>query len=253
MADGEIAKLLSDLLNKPITILVKSPLGVRLENEVITALQTVVDPNGAPVAVGGTGAGAPITVVLMRGKTLSGAEEPIRLEDNRDLRIQLLLDDGTPAPVRWQVASANGEAKVALCGTDEAGNVDIQRTDPNRVPWQREYKGIVQVDPVNIPAADWLLWNPGATATELYEVYFLVVNNDAGGAPVTVSVGVDLAAGGALAAPEYWMFNEVIPYPGNSSWRGPFQMAGDDDIRGVASAALDAAIHFFIRRIDLGA
>lgn len=112
-----------------------------------------------------------------------------------------------------------------------------------------DYHIAVLVDPVEVPAAEAVLWNPGAVATEIYEVYFLVVNNDAGAAAVTVSIGVDIAAGGALAAPEYWMFNEVIPYPGNSGWRGPFVIGGDDDVRGVASVANDASIHFRVRRL----
>lgn len=146
-----------------------------------------------------------------------------------------------------------GQLGVSPYGADEAGNADVWRTDPNRIPWSRLYPGYVQVDPVEIPAAEGVLWNPGVVAAQLYEVSFLVVNNDAGAAAVTVSVGVDLAGAGALAAPEYWMYNEIVPYPGTSGWRGPFLIAGDDDVRGVASAANDASIHWRIRRVDVGA
>jgi hypothetical protein len=97
------------------------------------------------------------------------------------------------------------------------------------------------------------LWAPGGTSAEEYEVEFFVINNDAASAAVTVSVGLDLAAGGGLAAPEYWVFNEVVPYPGNLGWRGPFIMRGDDAVRGVASVANDASIHFRIKRVDTGA
>jgi hypothetical protein len=147
----------------------------------------------------------------------------------------------------------SGEPTISLHGQDEAANVDALRTDPNRILWKRDYPGYVQVDPVEIPVAEGILWNPGATAAQLFEVSFLVINNDAGAAAVTVSVGVDIAAGGALASPEWWMFNEIVPYPGTSGWRGPFVIAGDDDVRGVASAANDASIHFRVKRVDVGA
>ncbi len=112
------------------------------------------------------------------------------------------------------------------------------------VAWQ-------DIDPVEIPNSEGDLWDPGGlAATIIYEVEFNVVNNDAGSAAVTVSVGLDLARGGSLAAPEYWMFNEIINYPSSSGWRGPFIMHGDDQIRGIASAANDASIHFRVKRVD---
>src|SRR3972149_1713596 len=88
----------------------------------------------------------------------------------------------------------------------------------------------------------------GRTPTASYWVQYKVVNIGAGAAAVTVSVGVDVAAGGGLAGPEYDMFNEVIPYPGSSGWRDLGIIAGDDDVRAVASAADDAIIRFRIRR-----
>jgi len=158
--------------------------------------------------------------------------------------------------IRAFLREPTGQLGIVVYGYDEAFNADRLRTDPNRVLWVRQYEGYIQVDPVEIPAAEGILWNPGATAAELYAVWFNVVNNDAGAAAVTVSVGVDLAAGGGLAAPEYWMFNEVIPYPGTSGWRGGrngYIIAGDDDVRGIASVANDASIHFQVKRVDIGA
>jgi hypothetical protein len=214
------------------------------------------------------------------GEDSNGNDIQLAAEDDGTLRSQLIGHDGTVqrrvfvedtgvAGGPGQLASSNfgwngaalvrfllettGEQKYVPHGKDEASNIDAFRTDPNRIPWSRPYEGYEQVDPVEIPVAEGVLWNPGATAAELYEVSFLVINNDAGGAAVTVSVGVDLAAGGGLAAPEYWVFNEIVPYPGTLGWRGPFLMAGDDDIRGVASVANDASIHFKIRRVDTGA
>jgi hypothetical protein len=108
---------------------------------------------------------------------------------------------------------------------------------------------------VAIPVAEADLWNPGATAAQLFEVEFLVVNNTAApGAAVTgVYIGRDVGGAGALAAPHYWMFDETIPYPGTSDWRGPFILAGNDDVRGVAFAANVCSVEWRIRRIDTGA
>lgn len=149
----------------------------------------------------------------------------------------------------------SGEQKNVLHGKDEASNIDAQRTDPNRIPWRRPYPGYVQVDPVSMAATDSILWNPGSTAAELYEVSFLVVNtNLPSPGAVTVRIGVDIAAGGALAVPEYWVLDEIVPYPGTLGWRGPFIIAGDDDVRGFCSTGASlASIHFRIRRVDVGA
>lgn len=155
--------------------------------------------------------------------------------------------------LRQFLKELGGQLAIMLYGQDEASNADALRTDPDRIPWNRPFDGYVQVDPVEIPVAEGVLWNPGAAAAELYEVEFCVVNNDAAGLAVTVSIGTDLAAGGALAAPEYWMFNEVVSYPGTSGWIHGGIIAGDDDIRGVASVANDASVRWRIRRVDTGA
>lgn len=223
------------------------------------------------------------------GVDANGRERPIYIEENRQGATvlwgegptaleRIAVQDmgggaGTPhgligVPYLWDGAAfqiirgenvASGEAgaqKVSLYGTDDAANVEALRIDPNRVPWKRDYPAYVQVDPVEIPAADSLLWDvsaAGFTAANTLEVYFNVVNNDGAGAAVDVSVGADRAAGGGLAAPEFWLFKWPVPYPGETGWQGPFIIAGDDDIRGEASVANDASIRFRIRRVDLAA
>jgi len=164
--------------------------------------------------------------VVNHGKDSAGNIDPFRTNDDQQVQVQLQ-------------------------GADEAGVSDSFRTDPFRIPWQRDFPAWQDVDPVEIPVVEGVLWDPGTSALRQFEVMFYVVNNDAGAMSVTVSVGLDLGSGGSLAAPEYWMFNEVIPYPGTSGWRGPFILHADDAIRGVASAANDASIHFRIRRTDL--
>lgn len=103
------------------------------------------------------------------------------------------------------------------------------------------------LDPINLANADGMLWNSGLTATECFDVEFLVVNQH--NAFITVTIGVDLNGGGALAAGEYWMFNEVVPFPGDSAWRGPFAILGDDDIRGLCTTGANlGVVHWRIVR-----
>lgn len=172
-----------------------------------------------------------------------------------DLRVSNLGWDG--AALARILLEATGEQRIAPVGTDEAGNLDNFRTDPNRIPWQRPFEDHILLPPtVTIPQAEGILWNPGLAAAQEFLVEFLIVNTNVAGAAVPgVYVGRDEDAGGALAITEYWMYDEVIPYPGTSAWRGPFVFNGDDAIRAVqgAGAANVAAVHFRIRRVDVGA
>jgi hypothetical protein len=166
--------------------------------------------------------------------------------------LYLLWDGSSGNLAKWNTDAGTGAAQVSVKSQDADGNTEAPLLDTNSILWVRlaEGEGWADVNPVEIPVAEGDLWDPGGTSAEVYEVEFEVVNNDAGAAAVTVSVGLDLASGGTLAAPEYWVFNEVVPYPGTTGWRGPFIMRGDDQIRGVASAANDASIHFRIKRVD---
>jgi hypothetical protein len=219
------------------------------------------------------------TWALQVGRDANGQERVALVEADRTPRSQLVLwETTTPGPIRWRGEAAAGEAAVSLYGTnvsgniqaienedtgelrvvglgaDEANNLDRIRTDPNRISWTRPHEEYIFVASVEIPNPEGPLWTPGAAATVIYEVDFLVVNNDAGSAAVAVSIGRDIAgAGAALAAPRFWVFNEIVPYPGSLGWRRGFRIAGNDVIRGVAAVANDASIHWKIKRIDVGA
>jgi hypothetical protein len=132
---------------------------------------------------------------------------------------------------------------------------EIIRRDQYGIAWSRSYEDSIIAPPAQIAVADGLLWNPATTATHLYEVDFVVVNV-AGAATGPVTIGVDIGNSGALAGAEYWMYQEIIPFPGNSGWRGSarqgFLMRGADRIRGFNTAGANLAIiHFRIRRIDV--
>ena len=188
----------------------------------------------------------------------SGLSVPPLTEDDRTMRswaLQVLRRTGGGGTEVVELAENDGTPKVVNYGKDERNdeNLDAFRTDPNRIKWNRPFAGWINVDPLLVPSTEGILYNPGATAAQIYWVQYKVVNIDAGAAAVTVSIGADIAAGGGLATIEYDMFNEVIPYPGTSGWRDLGMIGGDDDVRGIASAADDAIIRFKVRRVDTGA
>lgn len=176
----------------------------------------------------------------------------------------LAESDGTPKAVNYGYGISDalipfyvepdGELRIVPLGADEASNLDRLRTDPNRIQWVRPFDGWVQLDPVAIPSSEGVLLDGSAslTASGVYEVAYRVVNID-GAVSVTVSVGVDIGAGGSLATSEYWMRSQVIPAGSNSGWEYGGIIGADDDIRGIAGAADDAAINFRVRRVDVGA
>lgn len=146
----------------------------------------------------------------------------------------------------------NGEQKITLHGKDEAGNVDPLRTDPAGVLWMRSYEQSVIAPPQILAAADAVLWSPPAPASsaELYEIDFLLVNV-AGAVTGPISMGIDIGASGSLAIPEFWVYQEILPWPGSSGWRGTFLCRGADTIRGWNAAGANlSTVHFRIRRID---
>jgi len=177
--------------------------------------------------------------LVLHGKDSGSNIDPLRTNASQQLQVEVI---GSPTSVN-----------NVLQGHDEASNVDVLRTDPSRILWMRPFENWLNVDPVLIPSSEGILYNPGTTAAQIYWIQYKVVNVDASAAAVTVSVGADIAAGGGLATIEYDMFNEIIPYPGSSGWRDLGMIGGDDDVRGIASAADDAIIRFKIRRVDTGA
>ena len=108
----------------------------------------------------------------------------------------------------------------------------------------------VDVAPIQVPSTEADLWAPGEIDTVRYKVKFLVVND--GSAAVTVTIGRDPDDSGSdIGRPEFWMDSEVVPFPGTSGWRGPFDMHGDDAVRGVASLADNASVQWDVVRVDV--
>jgi hypothetical protein len=149
-----------------------------------------------------------------------------------------------------------GEADVVLHGKDSSSNIDPLRTNDNQ-QLQVEVIGVgsgtwIQQDPTELITSSQTLFDPGSDSTEEYLVSFNVVNiDDANYYPATVSIGVDIGGnGGNLADKEFWMMQQVVGYPGSSGWQGPYLIAGDDNVIGLATANNSATVHIRARRVN---
>jgi hypothetical protein len=164
--------------------------------------------------------------------------------------------DGAAFPIFALENAASGEPgaqKTSQYGTNDGGDVVANLSDSARVPFRRIHHDYEQVDPVVLTAAVLPLYTPGGTGAELYSIEFLIVNNDST-APreaTSVTVGVDIGAAGTLGLGEYWLFDHIIPFPGDTDWRGPFLMPGDDRVMGIADRADTTSVHWRIKRVDL--
>lgn len=188
--------------------------------------------------------------VGLEGKDANDLDTPVLLENDGTAKASLY---GKAAATLTAVkVETTGEQDIVLHGKDAGGNIDPVLTDTNKVPWTRQFKDYVNLVGVLVPSTEGVLLDGSASlvAAGVYLVEFNVVNID-GSSAVSVSVGRDDAAGGSLVDAEYWMVSETIPAGGASGWRGPFVITGDDDVRGIAGAANDAAIHFRVRRVDV--
>lgn len=241
--------------------------------------------NPVPLKVFLLNEGIPLS---MTGENRSGLAEPFALEDDRTLRsyalqvgrnsarrelIALYEDDGTPTSsiygkdsggnldaIRTNASQQLQIEVVApsivigtLQGADEASNADTLRTDPDRILWTRPRTAYTVVISDSLTAtANFALWTPGGTSAEVYEVEFYVNSVDTA-VGRWFTIGNDVGAGGGLAVAEYWAYQEVVPWPGNSGWRGPFLVSGDDVVRGSCEFLNALTIHFRIKRVDTGA
>ncbi len=143
--------------------------------------------------------------------------------------------------------AVGGAQDMVMHGEDSGGNVDPLRTNADQqlqvevVPLERP----IQLDAILLPSTDAALLDGSAVFTSggVYEVTFNVVNIDGTNPALGVTVGIDLAGGGSVAAAEQLMVNVTIPAGGRTG-DITVTMAADDDIFGGATSANDAAMHF---------
>jgi len=212
---------------------------------------------------------------LLHGHDASGNDVPLLAATNGELYTLNAGVDSTGAVQEFLVAT-DGEAYSLLVGRVD-GTDDVQEflvatdgtvynapvgvdRDNTFTSFLTTFDGAVVTDGVPylaasvlVPSSEGNLFDPATlystTSADIFEVSFLVVNID-GAAAVSVSIGQDVGGAGALSDTEYWMYSEPIAATASSGWRGPFYIAGDDIIRGVASAAGDANIHFRVRSVN---
>lgn len=143
----------------------------------------------------------------------------------------------------------DGTVKTALYGKNSSAALKSLRVNANDQQQVEVIEGsFIQVDPVLIPNAEGLLWNPGTTNSIYYKVMFNIVNSTS--SDVTgVKVGQDIGAGGSLSAVEYWVQGMIVPGNGASGWYGPFLIPGDDRVRGVAGTNNVLGIHWLIKQV----
>lgn len=212
------------------------------------------DGDGRPIAILAKGDGRLWLYSQLAGVDSNNEDRSIRLEDTGELTNVNFGHDSSGDPIAL-LALDTGELKAALVGTDEAGNPDVARTDPNRILWGRRYRQLVAVDPVLVPSTDGILLDGSSSlgGTGEWEVTLVVTNVDGTNA-VTVDIWQDVGAGGTPAATAEYILRQVTIPAGGSSGPEMVRISGNDDIRGVAGAANDAAIRFIrVERTDNGA
>ena len=248
--------------------------------QIIEVLTYGFNRAGVPTELRVTDEGAQRVYTLFVGKTVDGSEEPILLENSRELRIVLagvdagavirrlltesngalinaLYGKDSGAVLRAFATETSGEQKIVNHGKDSAGNIDPIRTNDDQ---QVQIEVVnassfpsggggtpIVVDPQFLPSSEGLLWDPGTGPTDIYDVEILVVNS--GTTPETVTVGVDVDAGGSLQANEHVISADSIAPNADSGWRGPFRITGDDTFRGNTTTASTVAIHFRITKV----
>lgn len=151
-----------------------------------------------------------------------------------------------------------GDPNVVHGEKSGSDNVDPIRLNADSAQLVESYQPLIpfsptvaQQDPLLVPSVEGILLDGSGVLTpnQLWQVTFEVVNVD-GVLPVTVDVGLDVGASGALAGAEFFVKNLVVPGGGGSTGPRVIPMKSADDIRGVASVVALAAIYFIeIKRI----
>lgn len=148
------------------------------------------------------------------------------------------------------------DARLVITTDNTQANIDITSIIPlaegdGTIIIATKPGNIVQLDPVLIPSTEGVLLDGSASlvAAGVYEVTFEIVNIDGTNTVTGVDIGVDIGAVGSLAAAEFILKNWAITAGGSSSSANrplirTITMGGNDDIRGIAAVANDAAIHF---------
>jgi len=140
-------------------------------------------------------------------------------------------------------------ANTVLLGTNAAGDTPGLRVNANnQLQVEIVNAAHVQVDPIVLTTSNVAVFNPGSTASEVYDVRFLISNS--GTALCSVSVGVDLGGGTTLDR-VYWDGYSVPPEE-TTGWQYLGRISGDDDIiaANATAATVVATMFFQVNRLD---
>jgi len=118
------------------------------------------------------------------------------------------------------------------------------------MPTQGTSIGRIYKAPASLANAEAVIWDPGTNSAVQYEVRIFLCNEDTSAHNVTV--GIDVGAGGGLAAGEYIL--KAYTIPANSVLdlsNFPFFIDGDDTIRGFDGGGdvHVVSIHLNIRQV----
>jgi len=192
--------------------------------------------------------------VINEGKQTDGTITAFRTEDTGE-QTQVTYGKQTGGTITAQKVEATGEQDIVLHGKDSGGNIDALRTNANQelvVEVSGSATTPIEVDSVELTASEAELWDPGTTGSDLYEVYYNIVHHiDGAGVnrnPCKVTVGKGVG-GAAVAIPNWWTYAEGLGFPGETGWKGPFRIAGDDTVRGFSSTIKTALIHFRVNQV----
>lgn len=202
-----------------------------------------------------------VRLLLMGKRDNEERERPplfLRTQGDGTLRThsrQVYIDEsGNEA---FAIVGANGQQFVGPWVFDySAGTWRAMAGDSSGVQYTREFVPS-ELNPEPLIVAPYVLtnawavaWAPGAAAAVIYKVEFEAFNFVA--AAVTFGVARDIGAAGAPATTnEYWTAGAVEPLPVNASSgrRGPFYMAGNDQVIAICSLNASAKLEFIVRRV----
>lgn len=142
----------------------------------------------------------------------------------------------------------SGEQKMTLYGKDSGSNIAPLRTNANQQLMAELYENWIRVTPVALTSSDAIILD-GSTifgATDYVFVEMMLYNFSS--AAATVSVYIDLQAGGTAGNHEYLMNAEVLASKARVELP-PILVLGEDDIRAFTAAGADVNVHFRIRKV----
>lgn len=142
------------------------------------------------------------------------------------------------------LAEDDGTLKEALYGKNSSAVLKALRVNSNDQLQVEIVENPQQIDPVELTTSDAAIYNPGSTASEVYDVWILFDNRTT--TARTIDVGIDL--GGGTIHDRVRKDDFVIPALEDTGFLYIGQIAGDDDVVAKASANSAVTAFFMVKR-----